>query len=362
MMSMITRSLLVASVLLAATMASVATPTSAVAQNSGETIAAPALRASITVADDIVRVGDLVENAGSAADIAIYRAPDLGTTGTLPVAQVLNTLRARQVIGVDTRDLKEITVTRLARTIDGKELEQQVARALERRHGLGDAANISLTFDRDPGDLRLEATNTGPMQPVAVRYDPRSARFDVTFEIGNDAGTAALKLRFTGTAIETVQAAILTRSVERGDILKASDVVVERRPKAEVGNDAAVRDSVIGMQARRQLGAGRALRVPDLAKPDLVTRDQNVTLIYQNAGLYLTVRGKAVDGGTEGDVVNVMNLQSKRVVTGTVIGRGQVAIEVATPRPAPAADATSSLGAAPPSASVKLSSVAPNAE
>ena len=66
-------------------------------------------------------------------------------------------------------------------------------------------------------------------------------------------------------------------------------------------------------------------------------RDQNVTLIYESAGLYLTIRGKALDGGTEGDVVSVLNLQSKRTVSGVVIGRGQVAISVATPR-LPAAD------------------------
>lgn len=345
---MIARPLLIAAALFALT----ATP--AAAQSASETIAAPALRANVTVADDIVRVGDLIDNAGSAGSVAVYRSPDLGTTGTLPVAQVLNVLRAHQVIGVDTRDLKEITVTRLARSIEGKEIEQQVARALENRHGLGGAANMALTFDRDPGDIRLEATNSGTLQPVAVRYEPRSTRFDVTFEIGNAAGTAPLKLRFTGTAIETIEAAILTRSVERGEVLKASDVVIERRPKAEVGNDAAMRDGTIGMQARRQLGAGRALRVPDLAKPDLVTRDQNVTLIYQNGGLYLTIRGKAVDGGAEGDVVSVMNLQSKRVVTGVVSGRGEVTISVATPKPAPAASATE-----PSSAPVKLSSVAP---
>ena len=45
--------------------------------------------------------------------------------------------------------------------------------------------NTALTFDRDPGDIRLESTNTGAMQPIAVRYDPRSTRFDVTFEISN---------------------------------------------------------------------------------------------------------------------------------------------------------------------------------
>lgn len=345
---MIARSLLIAAALLAVTVAPAA------AQSRSETIAVPTLRASIRVADDIVRVGDLIDNAGS---IAIYRAPDLGTTGTLPVAQVLNVLRSHQVIGVDTGELKEITVTRLARTIDNKEIEQQVSRALEGRHGLGRAGNIALTFDRDPGDIRLEATNTGAMQPIGVRYDARSTRFDVTFEISNDAGTAPYKLRLTGTAIETIDAAVLVRNVERGELLKASDVLIERRPKAEIGNDAAVRDSTIGMQVRRQLRAGQALRVADLVKPDLVTRDQNVTLIYRTSGLYLTIRGKAIDGGAEGDVVNVMNLQSKRAVSGVVTGRGEVSISVATPRAAPAADATSS-----DSAPVKLSSVAPNAE
>ena len=81
------------------------------------------------------------------------------------------------------------------------------------------------------------------MQATAVRYEPRSTRFDVTFEIANDGNAAPTRLRFTGTAIETVEAAVLTRNVERTDVLKSSDLMVERRPKAEIGGDAATRDS-----------------------------------------------------------------------------------------------------------------------
>jgi flagella basal body P-ring formation protein FlgA len=119
--------------------------------------------------------------------------------------------------------------------------------------------------------------------------------------------------------------------------------VIERRLKAEVGADAASRDRAVGMQARRQLRAGQPLKAADLAKPDLVQRDQSVTLIYDSPGLYLTVRGKAQGSGTEGDVVNVLNLQSKRTVAGVVTGRGQVSIAVATPR-LPAAETSSSIG------------------
>jgi flagella basal body P-ring formation protein FlgA len=291
-----------------------------------------------------VRIGDVIDNAGTSAQIAIYRAPDLGTTGSLPTAQVIAALRAHQVIGVDTRDISAVSVTRLARTLGGKDIQLQVARALEHRNGLGDAANLSLTFDRDVQDLKLEASNSGVMQAASVRFEPRNNRFDVTFEIANDSVSTPTRLRFTGTAVETVEAAVLARGVERNEVIKSSDVVVERRPKAEVGGDIAARDRAVGMQARKQLRAGQALKTADLAKPDLVQRDQNVTLIYESTGLYLTIRGKALEGGTEGDVVNVLNLQSKRTVSGVVTGRGQVSVSVATPRLPAASDTSSSIG------------------
>src|SRR5262249_44949114 len=132
---MIARSLLIAAALLALV-------PGAAAQNKvfdrSDIIAAPVLRANVVVTSDIVRIGDVIDNAGASGRIAIYRAPDPGTTGTLPVAQVISALRAHQVIGVDTRDLREISVTRQARSFDTSDIEQAVARALERRKGLGD--------------------------------------------------------------------------------------------------------------------------------------------------------------------------------------------------------------------------------
>lgn len=358
---MTARSLLLAAVLLAAT------SVTAFAQATEETIAAPVLRANVTVESDVVRIGDVIDNAGTAALIAIYRAPDLGTTGSLPTAQVIAALQAHKVIGVDTRDIKTVSVTRLARTLESKEIESQVAHALEHRKGLGDAANLSLTFDRNVQDVRLEAWNTGALQPASVWFEPRTGRFDVSFEIANETNSARTKLRFTGIAIETVEAAVLARGVERNEVLKASDVITERRPKAEVGGDVAARDRAVGMQMRRQLRAGQVLRVTDIAKPDLVQRDDNVTLIYESTGLYLTMRGKALENGTEGDTVNVLNLQSKRTVFGVIVGRGQVAISIATPRLAAATETTSTIGAAETAVPVSIAAsnnaqVSPKAE
>src|SRR6202012_5890891 len=115
---MLVRSMLAAALLVTA-------PSAARAQEKEDTIAAPVLRAQVTVESDIVRIGDMVENAGTASQIAIYRSPDLGTTGSLPTAQVINALQAHQVIGVDTKDIKAVSVTRLVRVLEGKEIELQ---------------------------------------------------------------------------------------------------------------------------------------------------------------------------------------------------------------------------------------------
>ena len=74
----------------------IATASPAFAQASNETIDVPVLRPKVAVTSDVVRIGDVVDNAGTSAQIAIYRAPDLGTTGALPTAQVLSVLRAHQ--------------------------------------------------------------------------------------------------------------------------------------------------------------------------------------------------------------------------------------------------------------------------
>jgi len=347
---------LLANTLLATAMLAAGAP-AALAQQGSDMIASPVLHANVTVASDLVRIGDLIDNAGSSAQIAVYRAPDIGTSGTIPTAQVLTALRAHQVIGVDTRNIREVTVTRLARTLESKAIELAVAQALEHKNGLGDAANLTLTFDRDVQDLRLDAANSGALQTAAARYEPRSGRFDVSFEIVNEATGSPTRLRFTGTAVETVEAAVLTRNVDRSDMLKSADVVIERRTKAEAGNDAASREQALGMQMRRPMRAGQPLRSADLVKPDLVQRDQSVTVIYETPGLYLTTRGKALDNGTEGDVVNVLNLQSKRTVTGIVSGRGQVTIQVATPKPAE--EVTSSIAPVEPRTPVAAAKAAP---
>src|SRR5437868_8156293 len=191
------------SILLAAALVvSIATP--AYAQDFDEVPQAPTLRPQVLVSGDVVRIGDLVDNAGAFGEVAVFRSPDLGTTGSVPARQVVEALRAHKVIGVDTRDIRDVVVTRAARTLTPKDVEGNIASALSGKGGLGDAAALAVTLDRDTGPLQLDAAYRGDLTPIAARYDNRNNRFDVTFEIRNEVTSVPKRLRFTGLAYETV--------------------------------------------------------------------------------------------------------------------------------------------------------------
>ena len=66
-------------------------------------------------------------------------------------------------------------------------------------------------------------------------------------------------------------------------------------------------------------------------KPLVVQRNEPVTILYEVPGIVLTVRGKALEAGAVGDMINVLNVQSNRTVQATVIGPGRVSIAAAAP-------------------------------
>jgi flagella basal body P-ring formation protein FlgA len=290
----------------------------------------PALKREVTVVGEIVRIGDLVENAGSVADVAVFRAPDLGQTGSVPAARVLEAVRPHHIISLNTRGLDEVLVTRASRTVAGKEIEARLVRALAGQIGTIDGKDLAgkdlaAAFDNAVRPFHVEPN--AELGIARLAYDQRTRRFDATLDLPTSTGRRP-GLRVTGTLVETVEAVVPLRQIAQGDVLKASDVMVERRPKT----DAVALEDAIGFAAKRTLKPGEVIRTADLMKPELVGRNESVTLVFEAPGMLLTVLGKALDAGTMGDVINVMNVQSKRTLQGTVIGPARVAVSTMPPR------------------------------
>lgn len=289
----------------------------------------PRLKELVTVTSEVVLIGDLVEDAGAVANIAVFRAPNPGETGAVNVARVEAALRPHRIANLDTGGLSEIVVTRLGRAFTAATIENLLVQAIARQNGMGEVKNLTLTTDRPLRTLHVEASATGELAIARLQVEPRTGRFDAMLELPGAPRRAPL--RITGTISETVETAVITKALARGDTVKASDVAIERKRKSEFLTGVILPEQAIGLAAKRALRVGEVLRTNDLMKPETVKRNETVTIVYEVPGIVLTVRGKALEAGAVGDVINVTNLQSNRTVQATVEAPGRVAVSAREP-------------------------------
>lgn len=110
-----------------------------------------------------------------------------------------------------------------------------------------------------------------------------------------------------------------------GVTLSEDDLVEVRRPSRKFARDA-IRDhtQIIGAKLRRSVGAKVPLRAAWMMIPSLIKRGAIVELIYHRGGISLSAQGEALGDGKKSDMVRVRNFNSKKIVTGRVIGINRV--------------------------------------
>ena len=117
---------------------------------------------------------------------------------------------------------------------------------------------------------------------------------------------------------------VLGTQIERGAILSASDFVVEDLPVSKA-RGAVPPDEAHGLEAKRNLAAGRIVRRSDLVEPRLVRRGDQVSVRVEEGALSITTRGEALQSGAEGDLVRVVTDLS-RTLEGRVAADGSVRV------------------------------------
>ena len=273
------------------------------------------LKAEATVAGDVVRLGDLVENAGESAHIALFSAPALGAAGTIRAERIAEAARELGLAGFDAADLKAVVVRRASVTAAMEGIHTRIRKQLAERDA--SALDAPVALDRPLTEAELTKATTGPME--IEEMDLRSGRFLLRF------GTGPASLRLRGTADLRFDLPVLARPLARGDVIAATDLTMEKRSRRELpAGTVSEPAQLIGTVARRALSPGQPLKQGDIATPDLVDRNQLVTVTYEVPGMSLTLRGRALASGVLGSVVAVQNGTSKKTIEAVVTGPGRV--------------------------------------
>jgi flagella basal body P-ring formation protein FlgA len=141
------------------------------------------------------------------------------------------------------------------------------------------------------------------------------------------AGTA-----FAATAPAGARIVVPVRDILRGEVLGETDLTFADVTGTALAPTTVTKfETLTGMQTRRVLRAGEALRAEDVRRPVVVTKGQSVTMTFRLPGIELSAMGRAMSEGGIGDTVTVQNPASFRMVIATIIAPGTVRAESAMP-------------------------------
>ncbi len=142
------------------------------------------------------------------------------------------------------------------------------------------------------------------------------------------AGTA-----FAATPTSTAARIVVpVRDILRGEVIGETDLTFADVTGTALAPTTVTKfEALTGMQTRRVLRAGEALRAEDVRRPVVVTKGQTVTMTFRLPGVELSAMGRALAEGGIGDTVTVQNPASFRMVTATITGPGTVRAESSMP-------------------------------
>jgi flagella basal body P-ring formation protein FlgA len=285
-------------------------------------VAAPVLKAEVIVTGEIVTVGDMFEDAGDLATRPLFRAPLPGTTGIVSLEALRQAAGAAGLGTFETEGVVRVRVARDATAVDETMLIALINADLARRGIASTGVSAVTTLDQAGFSLNAEATEK-PATLASLRYMPGSGAFSARFIIaGHDK-----PIDVTGRIDLMVEAPHLVNSMRAGAVLRESDIEMKLVPlKYAETSGFARKDELIGKALLRQSRAGMMLRASDVGEPELVSRNDIVTVYFRSGPLTLTVKGQALGGAAAGEPVAVINLMSRKVLTGVAIAEGAVEI------------------------------------
>lgn len=120
-------------------------------------------------------------------------------------------------------------------------------------------------------------------------------------------------------------AATVTANVNlpRGTVIQAEDITI--KPRANENHDD-ILQSYLGMELKRSVYEGYKLNPSYVGKPVIVRRNARVNMIYKSGILEISAWGRAMEAGGEGDVISIMNLDSRKRVQGRILPSGAVEV------------------------------------
>lgn len=288
--------------------------------------AAPTLQESVTVASDIVVLGDVVTEAGSATDVPLARAPEPGKQIRISVGQVFALASANGVQLTAPRGIRSVTIQRASRLVERQEIIDAVRTAFEMTPAGMSSERIEVTLSGPRPNLHVSTESMPVFEVSDIEYNRRIGTFRAKISVsGPRRLTKTASIR--GHALSILSIPVLSHRLGRGEMISPSDIEWIEVHSNKISSDIITDENdLIGYVPRGNLRPGNPVRTTSVQLPTIIERDALVTVIYQIPGLTVTSQGKSLEPGHLNKLIRIQNTHSDRIIYAKVISPNQAIV------------------------------------
>ncbi len=281
------------------------------------------LKSLSTVETDLLRVGDIFDQADGKEDVVIGRAPQPGNDMTLNARTLMRIARATNVAWTPQSALDQVIVRREATLVDLNNIHDVLSKALSEK-GVG--SKLDIVIKNTLPQITLPKSEAPTIEVKSLRYMPQHNSFEAVL-VAPSVDKPLKTIAINGVVHKRIMIPVLNAPIKSGDIIGASDITYIDVRQGDMPNGALVQIADIqGMAAAKPLSAGKPIRNTDIALPRLVDRGGFVTIIYKDGPIALSAKGKALQNGAKGEMVRILNISSNKHLQGMVTADQQVTI------------------------------------
>jgi flagellar basal body P-ring formation protein FlgA len=285
---------------------------------------AATLKPEAIIQGSVVNISDLFEGIPLKQDAVVGNAPSPGHSVILTAKTLQRMADIYNIKWTASSPSEQILVRSLVQKIGTEDLVAVLKKDLEER---GVSGNFTVTLNNVAPQIILPANIESTVEVVQMSYTPGRDVFNAVMAAPS-AANPVKTINISGLIEKTVQIPVLKESISSGDIIGSSDIewidVAARHMLRDTVIDA---DSLIGKTPLRMVEQGIPVRARDIVSPQLVARGDEIVLQFNQGGLELTVKGKALQNGAEGEFIRVVNLSSNQTLRGEVTGSKMVAVQ-----------------------------------
>lgn len=276
-------------------------------------------RASVTVTDDVIRVGDVFQGVKYNADFILAPAPLPGKELIWDARTLLRVATAFDLSWRPSSAMDHVSIRRMANMISMDMLKSEIKQAMAKE---GVKGEFEIDFANGSANQIILPHDVEPyVNILSFSFNPSRKTFSATVETPSASDGKAVKTNIVGQAHPLVKIPVLKETSRRGETISRNDITMLAVRDNDITNDMVVSvNELVGMTPTRIIRGGMPVDRNDLNKPLLVNRGEMVTMKLSNGPIKVTAMARAMERGTKDDIIKLMNVDSKRTIEARITG------------------------------------------